>query len=178
LVRNLGGQIPKIAASAYVDPQAVVIGDVTVGEHSSIWPCAVARGDCNWIRIGARTSIQDGSVLHVEQEKHPLVVGDNVTVGHNVILHGCTVESDCLIGMGAIVLNGAKIGRGSVIAAGTVIAEGTEVPPGSLFMGVPGKFRRAVSDAEQKRIADGAQHYVDYKDAYKKEAASDLVTRD
>jgi gamma-carbonic anhydrase len=171
LVRNFGGRMPTIAASAYVDPQAVVIGDVTLGEHSSIWPCAVARGDCNWIRIGSRTSIQDGSVLHVEQEKHPLIVGDNVTVGHNVILHGCTVESDCLIGMGAIVLNGAKIGAGSVIAAGTVIAEGTDVPPGSLFMGVPGKFRRAVSDAERKRISEGAQHYVDYKNGYKKDAA-------
>jgi carbonic anhydrase/acetyltransferase-like protein (isoleucine patch superfamily) len=165
--------MPKIAASAYVDPQAVVIGDVTVGEHSSIWPCAVARGDGNWIRIGARTSIQDGSVLHVDPEKYPLSVGDNVTVGHNVILHGCTVESGCLIGMGSIILNGAKIGAGSVIAAGTVIAEGTEVPPGSLFMGVPGKFRRPVSEAEQQRIAEGAQHYVEFKDAYKKEVASD-----
>jgi len=169
-VRSFSGQMPKIAASAYVDPQAVVIGDVTVGEHSSIWPCAVARGDCHWIRIGARTSIQDGSVLHVERGKHPLIVGDNVTVGHNVILHGCTVESDCLIGMGAIVLNGAKIGAGSVIAAGTVIAEGTTVPPGSLFMGVPGKFRREVTEAERMRIANGAQHYVDFKDAYKKDA--------
>lgn len=173
MVRNLGGKVPKIAASAYVDPQAVVIGDVTIGEHSSVWPCAVARGDCNWIRIGSRTSVQDGSVLHGEQDKHPLSVGDNVTVGHNVILHGCTVESDCLIGMGAIVLNGAKIGAGSVIAAGTVIAEGTEVPPGSLFMGVPGKFRRQVTEAERTRIANGAQHYVDYKNAYKKEVASD-----
>jgi carbonic anhydrase/acetyltransferase-like protein (isoleucine patch superfamily) len=172
LVRNLDGKMPKIASSAYVDPQAVVIGDVTIGEHSSIWPCAVARGDCNWIRIGARTSIQDGSVLHVEQEKHPLIVGDNVTVGHNVILHGCTVESDCLIGMGSIILNGAKIGRGSVIAAGTVIAEGAEVPPGSVFMGVPGKFRREVTDAERARISAGAQHYVDYKNQYKKDAAA------
>lgn len=172
MVRNLGGKIPRIAASAYVDPQAVVIGDVTIGEHSSIWPCAVARGDCHWIRIGSRTSIQDGSVLHVEQDKHPLSVGDNVTVGHNVILHGCTVESDCLIGMGSIILNGAKIGRGSVIAAGTVIAEGAEVPPGSVFMGIPGKFRRTVTDAERKRIVEGAQHYVDYKNAYKKEVIS------
>jgi carbonic anhydrase/acetyltransferase-like protein (isoleucine patch superfamily) len=173
LVRKYGGKTPKIAETAYVDPQAVVIGDVTIGEHSSIWPCAVARGDCNWIRIGSRTSIQDGSVLHVEQEKHPLVIGDNVTVGHNVILHGCTVGSDCLIGMGSIVLNGAKIGAGSVIAAGTVIAEGSEVPPGSVFMGVPGKFRRAVTDAERERIANGAQHYVDYQTQYTKDAAGE-----
>jgi carbonic anhydrase/acetyltransferase-like protein (isoleucine patch superfamily) len=145
--------MPKIAASAYVDPQAVVIGDVTVGEHSSIWPCAVARGDCNWIRIGARTSIQDGSVLHVEQEKHPLSVGDNVTVGHNVILHGCTVESDCLIGMGSIILNGAKIGRGKRDRRRNSDRRGHRSAAGQLFMGVPGKFRRQVTDAERARIS-------------------------
>jgi gamma-carbonic anhydrase len=170
VIRTFSGKAPEIAASAYVDPQAVVIGDVTIGEDSSIWPCAVIRGDCHWIRIGARTSIQDCSVLHVEQDKHPLIVGDGNVVGHRVILHGCTVGSNCLIGMGSVILNGAKIGDGSVIAAGSVIAEGTEVPPGSLFMGVPGKYRRPVSEEETKRILEGAKHYVDYKNAFITEA--------
>jgi carbonic anhydrase/acetyltransferase-like protein (isoleucine patch superfamily) len=172
VIRSFSGKTPQIAASAYVDPQAVVIGDVVIGDDSSIWPCAVVRGDCHWIRIGARTSIQDGSVLHVEQEKHPLVIGDGNVVGHRVILHGCTVETNCLIGMGSVILNGAVIGSGSVIAAGSVIAEGTVVPPGSLFMGVPGKLRRQVSPEETKRILEGAKHYVEYKNTFMREAGT------
>jgi carbonic anhydrase/acetyltransferase-like protein (isoleucine patch superfamily) len=169
MIRSFGNRKPEIARTAYVDPQSVVIGDVTIGEDSSVWPCAVLRGDCHSIRIGARTSIQDGSVLHVQSGEHPLAVGDNVTVGHGVILHGCTVESDCLIGMGSIILNGARIGSGSIIAAGTLIPERTEIPPGSLVMGVPGKIRRAVSEAERQRITFSAEHYVGFKDAFKAE---------
>jgi len=169
MIRNFGGKKPQIAASAYVDPQAVVIGDVTIGEHSSIWPCVVARGDCHWIRIGARTSIQDGCVLHVQAGKYPLIVGDDITVGHGVILHGCTVESSCLIGMGSIILNGAVIGAGSIIAAGTLIAERTVVPPGSMYMGVPGKLRRAVTEGEREMIAASAERYVGYKDSFRAE---------
>jgi carbonic anhydrase/acetyltransferase-like protein (isoleucine patch superfamily) len=161
--------MPEIAASAYIDPQAVVIGDVTIGEDSSVWPCTVIRGDVNYIRIGARTSIQDGSVLHVMRETHPLVLGDDVTVGHKVILHGCTIESRCLIGMGSIILNGAKIGTGSIIAAGTLIPEGTEAPPGSLFVGHPGKFRRMLTAADQETIDRYARNYVGYKEIYKNE---------
>jgi len=123
----------------------------------------------NSIRIGARTSIQDCCVLHGQSDEYALTVGDNVTVGHGVILHGCTVESDCLIGMGSILLNGAKIGSGSIIAAGTLIPERIEVPPGSLVMGVPGKVRRAVTDAERQHIALSAEHYVGFKDAFKAE---------
>jgi carbonic anhydrase/acetyltransferase-like protein (isoleucine patch superfamily) len=161
--------MPEIAASAYIDPQAVVIGDVAIGEDSSVWPCTVIRGDVNFIRIGARTSIQDGSVLHVMRETHPLVLGDDVTVGHKVILHGCTIESRCLIGMGSIILNGAKIGTGSIIAAGTLIPEGTDVPPGSLFVGHPGKLRRALTAADQETIDRYARNYVGYKEIYKNE---------
>src|ERR1035441_192469 len=121
MIRSYRGRMPKIPASAYIDPDAVIIGDVTIGELSSVWPCVVIRGDVNWIRIGARTNIQDGSVLHVMKDTHPLVLGDEVTVGHGAILHGCTIESRVLIGMGSVLLNGVKIGAGSIIAAGTLV---------------------------------------------------------
>jgi carbonic anhydrase/acetyltransferase-like protein (isoleucine patch superfamily) len=175
LIRSYRGRTPQIAATAYIDAQAVVIGDVTIGEHSSVWPCVVIRGDVHYIRIGARTNVQDGSVLHVMRNEWPLVLGDNVTVGHGVVLHGCTIESRCLIGMGSIILNGAKIGTGSIVAAGTLVPEGTEVPPGSLFMGHPGKFRRALNPIDQQSIDHYAQRYVEYKETYKSEVASDAA---
>ena len=162
-----------MAASAYIDAQATVIGDVVIGEHSSVWPAVVIRGDVNWIRIGARTNVQDGSVLHVMRDEWPLLLGDNVTVGHGCVLHGCAIESRCLIGMGSIILNGVKIGAGSIIAAGTLVPERTEVPPGSLYMGHPGKFRRALTPDDQRAIDEYAARYVEYSAAYKKEVASD-----
>jgi gamma-carbonic anhydrase len=166
MIRSFQGHVPEIAPSVYVDPQAVIIGDVTIGEDSSVWPCAVVRGDYHSIQIGARTSIQDGCVLHIQGESYALRVGDGVTVGHGVILHGCTVESDCLIGMGAILLNGARIGSGSIVAAGTLIPERMDVPPGSLVMGAPGKVRRAVTEAERAQIAISAEHYVRFKNEF------------
>jgi carbonic anhydrase/acetyltransferase-like protein (isoleucine patch superfamily) len=169
MIRNYLGHAPQIAATAYIDPQAVVIGDVVIGEHSSVWPCAVLRGDVNFMRIGSRTNIQDGSVLHVMRDTNPLILGDNVTVGHAVVLHGCTIESRCLIGMGSIILNGAKIGAGSIIAAGTLVPERTIVAPGSLFMGQPGKLRRALTPEDLESIDRYAQRYVEYKDTYKSE---------
>ena len=171
MVRTYRGHAPWIAASAYVDPQAVVIGDVAIGEHSSIWPCTVIRGDVHSIRIGARCSIQDGSVLHVQHDEYSLTLGDNITVGHNVILHGCTIESRCLIGMGSIILNGAKIGAGSIIAAGALIPERMEVPPGSVVMGQPGKIRRAATPADLDAIDRNAQRYVEYAELHKAEVA-------
>jgi carbonic anhydrase/acetyltransferase-like protein (isoleucine patch superfamily) len=172
LIRSYRGRTPQIAASAYIDPAAVVIGDVTIGEHSSVWPCAVIRGDVNWVRIGARTNVQDGAVLHVMKDEYPLVLGDSVTIGHGAVLHGCTIESRVLIGMGSIVLNGARIGAGSIIAAGTLVPENTVVPPGSLFMGHPGKFRRALTPEDQASIDGYAARYVDYGVAHKQEAGS------
>jgi carbonic anhydrase/acetyltransferase-like protein (isoleucine patch superfamily) len=172
LIRSYKGRTPQIAATAYIDPQAVVIGDVSIGEHSSVWPGTVLRGDVHFIRIGARTNIQDGSVLHVMRDEHPLLLGDSVTIGHGCVLHGCTIESRCLIGMGSIILNGAKIGTGSIIAAGTLVPEGTVVPPGSLFMGHPGKFRRALTQQDQESIDGYAARYVEYKETYKAEVAS------
>ncbi len=161
--------MPQIAASAYVDPAAVVIGDVTIGNDSSVWPCAVVRGDVHWIRIGARTNVQDGAVLHVMRDESPLAIGDSVTVGHGAILHGCAIESRVLIGMGSIILNNARIGAGSIIAAGTLVPEGTVVPPGSLFMGHPGKFRRALTAEDQAAIDAYAARYAEYKEIYKGE---------
>jgi gamma-carbonic anhydrase len=170
MIRTYLGRAPQIAASAYIDPQAVVIGDVTIGEHSSVWPCAVLRGDVNFMRIGSRTNIQDGSILHVMRDTNPLILGDNVTVGHAVVLHGCTIESRCLIGMGSIILNGAKIGTGSIIAAGTFVPERTIVAPGSLFMGQPGKLRRALTPEDLESIDRYAQRYVEYKETYRGES--------
>jgi carbonic anhydrase/acetyltransferase-like protein (isoleucine patch superfamily) len=171
MIRSYRGRMPQIPASAYIDPAAVIIGDVTIGEHSSVWPCVVIRGDVHWIRIGARTNIQDGSVLHVMKDEHPLQLGDAVTVGHGVILHGCTIESRVLIGMGSVLLNGVKIGAGSIVAAGTLIPEGTVVPPGSLFMGHPGKLRRALTLEDQVSINAYAERYVEYSETYKAEKA-------
>jgi len=169
MIRSYRGRKPHVAASAYIDPQSVVIGDVTIGEDSSVWPCTVIRGDVNWVRIGARTNLQDGTICHVMRDEWPLQLGDDVTIGHGCVLHGCTIESRCLIGMGAIILNGARIGAGTIVAAGTLVPEGVEVPPGSLFMGHPGKFRRALTPEDQASIDRYAQRYVEYKETYKAE---------
>jgi carbonic anhydrase/acetyltransferase-like protein (isoleucine patch superfamily) len=160
VIRSLYGKTPQIPASVYVDSQAVVIGDVVIGEDCGIWPCVVIRGDTHAIRIGARTNIQDGSVLHADFPDYPLTIGDNVTVGHAAILHGCTIESRCLIGMGSTILNGAKIGTGSIIAAATLITENAVIPPGSLVMGHPGKVRREVTPEELAKIDRSAEGYV------------------
>ncbi len=166
MIRSYRGMSPRIGAGAYIDESAQVIGDVEIGERSSVWMCAVVRGDVHFIRIGSETNIQDNSVLHVYREKHPLILGDRITVGHSVTLHGCTIESDCLIGMGAVVLNGAVVGAGSIIAAGAVVVEGTVVPPRSLFMGAPAKFRRQLGDDDLQVIRRYAANYVEYTASY------------
>jgi carbonic anhydrase/acetyltransferase-like protein (isoleucine patch superfamily) len=169
MIRAYRGVVPRIAASCYIDSSAQVIGDVIVGERSSIWPNATVRGDVNYIRIGEESNVQDNSVLHVEAEIWPLIIGNRVTVGHSVVLHGCVIEDECLIGIGAIVLNGARIGKGSVIAAGALVPEGMEVPPGSMVMGVPAKIRRDVTAEEQERFRKNAQNYVKYREIYREE---------
>jgi len=171
-IRPYRGKQPQIAASAYIDRSAVIIGDVVIGEDSSVWPLTVIRGDVHYIRIGARTNIQDGSVLHVMKDEYPLILGDDVTVGHRVTLHGCVVESRCLIGMGAILLNGVHIGAGSIVAAGTLVLEGAKIPAGSLVVGAPGKVKRTLNGIDQASIDAYAARYVDYKSIYKKEVAS------
>ncbi|HUQ92708.1 MAG TPA: gamma carbonic anhydrase family protein, partial [Bryobacteraceae bacterium] len=160
---------PKVAPSCYIDPSAQVIGDVTIGAMSSVWPNASLRGDVNWIRIGEGTNIQDNSVLHVDSDGFPLTIGDRVTVGHSVVLHGCTIEDETLIGIGAIVLNGAKIGQGCVIAAGALVPEGMEIPARSLAMGAPAKVRREVTGEERERFRLNADHYIELRGQYREE---------
>jgi carbonic anhydrase/acetyltransferase-like protein (isoleucine patch superfamily) len=149
----------SIDATAFIAPTATVMGDVGLGAESSVWYGAVLRGDMAPIRIGARTNLQDGVIVHVD-EGVPCTVGARVGVGHRAILHGCTVEDDCLVGMGAILLNHVVVGRGSVIAAGAVLREGMRVPPGSLVMGVPGKVVRPVDEELTRRIEFTWRHYV------------------
>ncbi len=169
MLRPYKGIMPRVPGSAYVDESAQLIGDVTLGENASVWLNCVLRGDVHYIRVGAHSNIQDLSVLHGMKEQYPVIVGDWVTVGHSVTLHGCVVEDRCLIGMGSIILNGARIGAGSIIAAGTLIPENTHVLPNSLWAGLPGKFRRNLTDADQEMILRYARNYLEYKDTYLRE---------
>ena len=166
MIRSFKGTSPTIPASCYVDPSAQILGDVVLGEHSSVWMNAVLRGDVHSIRLGAHSNVQDCSVLHGMKEQYGISVGEYVTVGHSVTLHGCVVEDRCLIGMGSIILNGARIGAGSIIAAGTLIPEKTIVEPGSLWMGSPGKFRRQLNEQDQESILRYARNYLGYKESY------------
>ena len=171
-IRSYREWMPEIGRGAWVDPAATVIGRVTVGEDASIWPGAVVRGDVNWISIGARTSIQDGSVLHVASarlaggEGIPLVIGEECTVGHGVVLHACTVGRRVLVGMGAIVMDGAVIGEESIIGAGALVTAGTTVPPRTLWTGSPARQRRALNEREVAFLAESAAHYVALKNDY------------
>lgn len=166
MIRSLGELHPQIAATAFIDDTAQVIGDVVIGEHASVWMNAVVRGDIYPIRIGDHTNIQDSCILHVEENLYSLTLEDHVTVGHGVLLHGCYIERRCLIGMGAILLNDCRIGTGSIVAAGTVVTEHTQIPPGSLVMGVPGTVRRAITEADLARIDDGPVAYYRLKERY------------
>jgi carbonic anhydrase/acetyltransferase-like protein (isoleucine patch superfamily) len=150
----------RIHPSAYIAPTAAVMGQVTLEEDSSVWYGAVIRGDMAPVLIGAQTNLQDGSIVHVDEEM-PCVVGPRVGVGHRAILHGCTIEEECLIGMGAVVLNDAYIGSGSVVAAGAVIPEGMRIPPRSLVIGVPGRIVRTVNAALAERVTATWKHYVE-----------------
>src|ERR1043165_4876045 len=163
MIRAHRGRLPRLAPGVYIDASAQVIGEVEIGDESSVWMCTVIRGDVNWIRIGKRSNVQDGTVVHVMTKTHPTVIGDNVTIGHGAIVHGCTIEDRCLIGMGAILLNGSHVGSGSIVAAGTLLVEGMKVPPRSLVMGSPGKVKRALTDAELQDIQAYADRYVGYR---------------
>jgi carbonic anhydrase/acetyltransferase-like protein (isoleucine patch superfamily) len=166
MIRSYQGRSPLIAASCYIDRSAQVIGDVTLGENSSVWMNAVLRGDVHSIHIGANSNIQDCSVLHGQRYLFSVSVGDWVTIGHNATVHGCTVEDAVLIGMGVVILNDCRIGEGSIIAAGCVLPEHTVVPPRTLWAGVPGKLRRQLGDEDRKLILQYAQNYLDYTAIY------------
>jgi carbonic anhydrase/acetyltransferase-like protein (isoleucine patch superfamily) len=164
MIRAFRSTEPAIASTAFIDASAQVIGDVVIGEESSVWMNAVVRGDVNHVRIGCRTNIQDGVIVHVMREpSHPTILGDDITIGHGAIVHGCTIEDLCLIGMGAIVLNGARVGHGSIVAAGTLLPEGCVIPPRSLVMGSPGKVKRQITDDELEFIRQSADNYVRYR---------------
>jgi carbonic anhydrase/acetyltransferase-like protein (isoleucine patch superfamily) len=151
---------PRIDPTAYISPQAVVVGDVRLAAHVSVWPMAVLRGDINYIEIGESSNIQDGSIVHLADDL-PTRVGKLVTVGHRAILHACTVEDECLIGMGATILDGAVIGRGSIVGAHALVTKGAHIPPGSLVMGTPAKVVRALRPEEIADIRTWADHYVE-----------------
>lgn len=162
------GQEPKISSSAFIASGAKIIGDVEIGEESSIWFNVVVRGDVHHIRIGQRTNIQDNSTVHVTSGVAPCIIGDDVTVGHNAIVHACTVENRCLIGMGAVVLDRAMIREGSLVGAGAVVTMGKEFPPNSLILGSPAKAVRTLTEEEQASLLDSSKHYVDTAANYKK----------
>ncbi len=166
MIRTFQGIKPTIPASTFIEETAVVIGDVVVGEDSSVWFHAVVRGDVHYIRIGSRTNVQDLSMLHVTHDTHPLVIGDDVTVGHHVVLHGCTIKDRVLVGMGAIIMDGVVIGEDSVVGAGALVTERTVVPPKSLVLGSPAKVKRPVSKSELAWIRESAENYVRYAKEY------------
>ena len=171
-IRSYQGIQPTIAEDVYIDPQACVIGKVTIGSESSVWPMAVVRGDVHEISIGKQTSIQDGSVLHVTHDGpytpggSPLVIGDQVTVGHNVTLHACTIHNRVLIGMGAVILDKAVINSDIIIGAGTVVTPNTELESGYLYIGSPAKKLRRLSDSEMEFLTYSANNYVKLQQSY------------
>jgi carbonic anhydrase/acetyltransferase-like protein (isoleucine patch superfamily) len=163
MLRSYRGMLPRVHQTAFIDDSAQVIGDVEIGEESSVWMAVVIRGDVHRIRIGRRTNVQDGTVVHAMKDTHPTTIGDNVTIGHAAVIHGCTIENQCLIGMGAIVMNGAHVGAQSIVAAGALLVEGMKVPPRSLAMGAPAKVKRLLTQAEIAEIQIYADRYVGYR---------------
>ena len=170
MIRPFRSTVPTVDPSAYVDVSAQVIGDVHIGAESSIWMNVVVRGDVNQVRIGARTNIQDLTLVHVMREpSHPTIIGNDVTIGHSAVIHGCTIEDRCLIGMGTVLLNGCRIGTGSIVAAGALVPEGMVVPPGSMVMGMPAKVKRPLTAEEDASIKWYADNYVRYRLDYQTE---------
>ena len=161
-----GDTFPQVAGSAWIAPGAFVIGDVRLGDESSVWYGAVLRGDTEPIRIGERTNIQDGCILHADPG-FPAILGQGCVVGHNAVVHGCEIGDNCLVGMGATILNGAKIGDGSIVAAGAVVPEGREFSSRSLIVGIPAKRVGDVGEEQAAEIARGASEYVERAAAHR-----------
>ena len=152
---------PTIHPTAFVTADALVIGDVHIGEDSSVWFSTVVRGDVNFIRIGARTNIQDGTIIHVTSKIHPTILEDEITVGHRAVLHGCHIESRCLIGIGAIVMDGVRVGRDSLVGAGSLLTPGTQFPPRSMILGSPARVKRELTDDEVGKLDRTWRNYVE-----------------
>ncbi|MCL2920185.1 gamma carbonic anhydrase family protein [Shewanella litorisediminis] len=174
-LRPYKGIAPKLGANVYIDEACVLVGDIELGDDASVWPMVAARGDVNHIRIGKRTSIQDGTILHVTRKTpakpdgHPLIIGDDVTVGHKAMLHGCTVGNRVLIGMGAIILDGAHVSDDVILGAGSLVPPGKVLESGYLYVGSPAKQARPLTEAELKFLPQSAQNYVLLKDEYLQE---------
>ncbi len=165
-VKSFNNIEPKIHETAFIADDAVVIGDVEIGADASVWFGSVLRGDVNFIRIGARTNLQDGTIIHVSSKGLPTILEENITVGHRVTLHACYVESGCLIGMGAIVMDGARIGKNSLVAAGALVTPGTQIPPNSLVIGSPAKVKRQLTPDELEHLDQSWRNYVELKSEY------------
>ena len=173
IIKPYKGWYPKIDPSVYVAPNATIIGDVEIGADSSVWFGAILRGDVHYIRIGSKTNIQDGAIIHVthytkpdRSDGFPTIVGDYVSVAHGAILHGCTIKNNVLIGIGAIVLDGAVIEENTIVAAGSLVPPGKKFPPGVLLMGQPAKVKRELTPEEIEKIKENALNYVKYKNQY------------
>jgi len=167
LIRQFNNKKPVIAESSFIAENTSIIGDVIIGEESSIWFGTTVRGDMNYIHIGNRTNIQDNSIVHVTTDIAPTIIGDGVTIGHGAIIHGCTIENDCLIGMGSIIMDEAIVKKGSMIAAGAIVTPKTIVPENTLMVGIPAKPIRKLSKEEYNEIIERAQHYIDFSKNYK-----------
>jgi carbonic anhydrase/acetyltransferase-like protein (isoleucine patch superfamily) len=183
MIKPLQGINPSIAPSAFIAETAVIIGDVTIGEQTSIWYNVVARGDVNFIRIGNRTNIQDLTMLHVTHRKHaddpgaPLVIGDEVTVGHSVTLHGCTLKNGCFIGMQAMVMDKAVVGEGALVGARALVTEGTVIPPNTLWVGAPARQKRELTAEEIAWLKKSPQNYVIYSLQFIEEGLNAIPAR-
>ncbi len=161
--------MPRLHGTVFAADDAVIVGDVEIGERSSVWFGAVVRGDVNHVRIGARTNVQDHTVIHVTAGTHPTVVGDDVTLGHRVTLHGCTLRDRILIGIGAIVMDGAIVEEDAMVAAGALVPPGMVVPSGTLAIGAPARVKRQLTAAEVAYFRESANHYAAYADQYRRD---------
>ncbi len=167
MITSFNDRHPAVHETAFIAPDAIVIGDVTIGRDASVWFGSILRGDVNFIRIGDRTNIQDATVIHVSSKDHPTILENDITVGHRVTLHGCYVEAGCLIGIGSVLLDGVRVGRNSLVGAGSLLTPGTIVPPGSLVLGSPARIKRPLTEEEIAGIESNVAAYVELSAAYK-----------
>ncbi len=169
MIRPFQGMVPKLGRRIFVSDNAMVLGDVEIGDDSSVWFNCVLRGDVNYIRIGARTNIQDMSCIHVTNGKWPTILGDEVSIAHNVMLHGCTLHNGVLVGMSTTIMDGAVIGEGCLVAAGSLVREGFQAPPHSLIAGWPATVKKELREDQRKFVGSIWSRYVRYKEAYFKD---------
>jgi len=167
MIRPFNKIFPRVHDTAFVTDDAILIGDVEIGEDSSVWFGSILRGDVNYIRIGERTNIQDQTIIHVSSKGLPTIVGDEVTVGHRVTLHACHVERGCLIGIGAILMDGVRVGSHSLVGAGALLTPGTQIPPRSLVIGSPARVKRELTDDELSSLDRSWRNYVELKEQYR-----------